>query len=182
MIIEDYANSSTVEVGGDRRLHTRSVSLDEASHVSLQGDYFLVCNGAYHQSFGGWHLYLKNTSTSKNCFIQVIQFAANQPGYFMLGHGGSTVGNATAITPVNLNLGSAKVAPVEAYHGSSGSLTFGTAPTFFIGGIVNAYQKHSEVFGGSLILGVNNSISVMWDWSITAGVVAIGIQFYFKDI
>lgn len=186
-VLQDALNQNTAAIDDDRRLHTQTIAIDEATRVSLDvGEYFLVCNGGGTSGGGthpsvltsGYQLWIKNTSTTQKCLIQSVSFSSSVNGYWHIGKGG-TLSSADYTAPVvNLNLSSSKTAPVEAWRGYTTAISFSSNPSRFLGGYISAYTKWVENFNGALILGTNNSIGVAWNGS---ALVAIGIQFFMKN-
>lgn len=182
-VIEDASNHNTVAVGDDRRLHTQTVAIDEATRASLDlGEYFIICNGgAGHAStIEGYVLWFSNTSATQNCLIQTVSISSNGIGFWHLSKGGTVSSYDSAATPVNFNLSSSKTAAVNAYKATSTitGIAFTVQPTKILGGHIAANSKWVENLNGSFVLGTNNSMGIMWSG---AGNVAVGIQFYMKD-
>ena len=182
-VIQDALNQNTAAVGDDRRLHTQTVAIDEATRASLEtGEYFILCNGTGggHSSVVNGHiLWMKNTSISQNCLIQSISVSSGGSGFWHVAKGGTVSNYDVTATAVNFNLSSSKTAPVEAFKATttSGGMTI-TGTSMIFGGHVTANAKWVEPLNGSLVLGTNNSIGMLWYGDST---VAIGIQFYMKD-
>lgn len=178
-ILEDALNGNTVAVSDDRRLFTEAVALDEATRISVElGNYFILCNGGNgHTNATGYVLWMSNNSNTQNCLIQNISISADSSGYWHLGKGGSVASYDSAATPVNFNLNSSNIAPISAFKGTSTGISFSSNPSKVSGGHVTANAKWVEIFGGSLVLGVNNAIGVSWQGT---GKVAVGIQFFMK--
>ena len=182
-VLQDALNQNTAAIGDDRRLHTQTVAIEEATRASLeQGDYFIVCNGgAGHAStIDGYVLWFNNTSATQNCLIQSISISSSGIGFWHLGKGGTVSSYDLEATPVNFNLSSSKTAPVIVYKATSTTtgIAFTVNPTKITGGHIAANTKWVEQLNGSFVLGTNNAIGVMWSGS---GNVAVGVQFYMKD-
>jgi len=175
--IEDGKGSGrTVEVGPNNRLATESkvsgrdffISRDDGqSYHVISEDATAVANEET--------IYLQNTSTTLNLFIDHIILATDTANKFRLKKVTGTAAGGSAKTPVNLNLTSSNAAAATAR--GDGSITGLTDDGDLEIIRVGADDTGEMAFGDQLILGQNDAIAVETEANAA---VEMTIDFHFE--
>lgn len=131
-------------------------------------------------------LLLKNTSDTRDLVVSYIRLetigaaAANVNAYWTVYTGGDYASGGTAVTPVNMNIGSA--------INAEGSFYDATASTIVTSGTLNAIDKtwvtnDNITYNkqGSLILPKNSCLTISWTGSTAAGTARARVSFYYND-
>jgi hypothetical protein len=131
-------------------------------------------------------LLLKNTSDTRDLVISYIRLetigaaAANVNAYWTVYTGGDYASGGTAVTPVNMNVGSAVSAEGSFYDATASTIvTSGTLNTIDKTWITNdniTYRKE-----GSIVLPKNACLTISWTGSTAAGTARARVSFYYND-
>ena len=180
MIKDGTGEGYLARVDNHHRIYTRAVTHSEAGQACEEEKYFMVSNtyGPPHARDDGWVLYLENADEERDMYIQELQISCAANGHWHMGFGGTISSGTTAVTPINLYVGSNIPAEVIAYKGSP--IYFSDNPSRSAGGHFQAYNKYIEEFHGELIVPVSKSISMYVDTDDANERIAVGFQFYFK--
>lgn len=131
-------------------------------------------------------LLLKNTSDTRDLVVSYIRLetigaaASNVNAYWTVYTGGDYASGGTAVTPVNMHVGSA--------INAEGSFYDATASTIVTSGTLNAIDKtwianDNITYNkqGSLILPKNSCLTISWTGSTAAGTARARVSFYYND-
>lgn len=142
--------------------------------------YNMVCESAS-TAAGAYTLYLKNSSTTANMFVSVIEFHSIENTKWKIWQVSGTAAGGTSNVPAELNLSKSIPADVVAMDNSGGTIT-GLTNTQQIGSHRNTANGDSEMnFEGSLILGPNDAIAVEMDAG-TTGITSHDLYFWYETI
>lgn len=178
-VIRGARNSIGADVTEDNQLLVKAVSESELEFVSEEkGDAYSV-SSTYGASANQEILYLKNTSSTKNLYID----------YFLGGGSGATIftvfkttdtAGGTTVTPLNLNFSAGNSADASAYGNASvtGITAASATDIIFFEGISAASQFAPLDLKGAVILGQNDAIAVTTSAAVT---VYCTLAFHFKD-
>jgi len=150
--------------------------------VDDQRAFNVFCTGAV--ADGEYVAYLKNTSTTRNLFIQLIRVGGDgtAPIIWKVHKVTGTAADGTTATAVNLNLTSG-IQPEATILQDGG----GTAISGLTSEGVIAYARHDDAasfdipFAGALVLGPQNAIAVESDDG-TMSIAECLIRFYYEDL
>tara|TARA_R110000822_G_scaffold59307_5_gene148033 strand:- start:281 stop:850 length:570 start_codon:yes stop_codon:yes gene_type:complete len=132
---------------------------------------------------GEYCFYLKNTSATRNLYIQHLEFHSTDACRLVIDEVTGTAAGGTVIVPSNLNLGSGLLG--EATSMGGGAAITGLTKVKQIGTHRNAALADSEMdYQGSLILSPNKAIAVEYDaeYGGTTGIIEIDAFFWFETI
>jgi hypothetical protein len=166
----------------------RDPSTDRAAVVNFEGKLFTISETHSLQHENSWYnentyqvigdvtlanatttvLHLKNTDATRNLVISYVRVQAIDPtggtappaaaNYFQLGLDETVSSGGTAVTPVNVNAGSGRVADVTATdNGPTMAGTFAELDRWYLDSDGGAQTWNKE---GSIILGLNDTFSV----------------------
>lgn len=177
-------NSRLVGVADDNRLNISSrtgkryyyISRDKAEcYIFASGDFISITTTGTETGI----LHIKNTSTTKNLYIENIRTCANQINKWKLyknSTGGTLITDETAGSSNNANISSGNVASATVYKGAdSKTVSGGTMLEHWI----NAIGHSTEIFDGALILGLNDSIELSVELA-SAGDICCRVVGYFE--
>ena len=129
---------------------------------------------------GNYVQYLKNTSTSKNLFVDDIYAGSLNDSVIKIWEVTGTAAAGTTISPANMNLSSGLSA--EAVVMGGGSTITGLTTVKQVGTMrVEAADDNHKEFNGALILGPNKAIAIEYDTG-TTGLCETNIEFHFETI
>jgi hypothetical protein len=130
---------------------------------------------------GAYTMYLKNTSSTQNLFISVIEFHSVENTKWKIWEVSGTAAGGAVNTPAELNIGKNIPAPVSAMDSSGGTIT-GLTNVTQLGTHRNTALGDSEMdFGGAMILGPGDAIAIEMDTG-TTGIVSHDLKFWMEDI
>ena len=134
----------------------------------------------YSATAGDYVYYIKNTSSTRNLFIQSLEFHSVEAVHWKIWKVTGTAASGTAITPGNLNLGSGKTAEATVMGG--GATITGLTTDRQIGTHrTEATGEAGMDFGEALILPPNSAIAVEYDTG-TTGLCEIDCLFFYEDV
>ena len=129
---------------------------------------------------GNYVQYLKNTSTSKNLFIDDVFCSSLNAAVFKVWEVTGTAAAGTTISPSNMNLASGLEA--EAVSMGGGSTITGLTVVKQVGHLrVSAASHDDKEYDGALILGPNKAIAIEYDTG-TTGLCETYIEFHYEII
>lgn len=127
---------------------------------------------------GDYVAYIKNISTTRNLFIEIIRLsAANAATWKVVTATGTATGGNT-VTPVSMNRGLNITAEVTALADDVGGFTAGSA--LIAMNRTPATTSSIIPFNDRLILGTGDAIALEYDAG-TTGIASSTIAFYFRD-
>lgn len=130
---------------------------------------------------GVYTLYIKNSSTTANMFVSVLEFHSANDTKWKIWQVSGTAAGGTSNVPAELNLSKSIPADVVAMDNSGGAIT-GLTNVQQIGSHRNQANGDSGMdFQGALILGPNDAIAVEMDTG-TTGVTSHDLYFWFESI
>jgi hypothetical protein len=190
LMIEDGSGTGRrVKVTLDNFLMTKSISEGYEAHQSHEnGKSFHVETGVSvpqtltSTATGGYHLYLRNDSTSEYLLIERLLCSTNTAGTVVAVIKNPTLGtisNHNTTTPANLNFSSGNVAQATCYTWNEtgnglGGITSGTTVA------TRGLAVGSSVFNleGTYVLSTNNSIGII----VTgAAETTVGLRFFYVN-
>lgn len=182
MFIEDGKGSGRkASVSDKQRLNVSSKTRKRMFYISRDDQ--LAFNGvmpSYSATAGDYVYYIKNTSSTRNMFIQSLEFHSIQAVHWKVWKVTGTAAGGTAITAGNMNLGSGKEA--EATIMGGGATITGLTTERQIGTHRTvATGETSMDFGEALILPPNSAIAVEYDTG-TTGLCEIDCLFFYEDL
>jgi len=180
--IEDgKGKNGKASVSSVQRLNVSSKTAPRMFYASR--DFGLAYNAVYDNitsAAGEYTAYLKNTSSTRNMFINHIEFHSAESVKWKIWHVSGTAASGETVTPTETNL--SKNIPAEAI-----AMAGDTAIT----GLTNIAQvgtHRSEAFGdsemdwsGALILGPGDAIAVEYDTG-TSGLCSHDIFFWYEGL
>ena len=189
MQIEDPRTGTTARVDSNQRLQVAAKASPVQHIVSEElEDAYQVIGEATPAVGTVIPLFITNNDTTKKCVLsyirlQVVGQSPTGPStaeYFSIRTGGSHTGGGTAVTPVNMHIGSSKSASVTAYKENTLVVVAGTEidrwyPTS--DGDTVAYNKE-----GALIIPAGGSIEIAYVGTGTVGLVYARASFYMEDV
>jgi len=174
--IEDGLTGDTAKVTTDNRLGTESKTANRDFFISRdQGQSYHVVSEDATAVANEETIYLQNTSTTLNIFIDHIIIATDTANKFRLKYVTGTAAGGSALTPQNLNKTSSNAA--AATSRGSGSITGLTDDGDLEIIRVGADDTGEMEFGDQLILGQNDAIAVETEANAA---VEITIDFHFE--
>ena len=177
-------NTYTAEVTADSQLKTRSVMVTPLHEASLSGNAFAWNAISANIDTTDCMLLVSNTSDSQNlvidhCYVQGD--IAGQIDFKLCDTTGLTLAG-TAVTGVNLNRTSGKVAPASAFADETASPAATVFFTFYQHLNVNAQTTTAPItrinFDSAIILGKNQAIGIDTILEPAAGFEATIIGYY----
>ena len=187
----------------------RDAGTDRAAKINSDGKLFTISENHALQHENSWYkedtyqvigdvtlanatttvLHIKNTDATKNLVVSYVRVQAIDPSggtappaaanYFQLGLNETVTSGGTAVTPVNVNAISGKVADVTATdNGPTMGGTFAEIDRWYLDadGGSNTFRKE-----GSIILGLNDTFSVRVVSDNTGGTAYARITFMMID-
>ena len=124
-------------------------------------------------------LYLKNTSTTRNMFIQQFHYGSDVDVLWMVGIV-TGIPSGVAMIPTNLNLGSARLAEADAYGGSpiTGIIYSGILET----NRTLAGGHSASILRDALILPPNAAIAIQAVSVAVNFAAEVSAEFHYEDI
>jgi len=185
-IIQDGTGQGYLaRVDSTNRLSTKTISTAGQNFYSRRNqDAYQVSTQVNIDTSNQPILFLENISSDKHLVITYIRMmsagaaASNETAYFTINVGGTYSSGGAAISPVNMFVGTAKLADTIAYSGSTPLVLSGFTE------IDRSHQANEMVTynkEGSLVLDTKQAISINHIGSTVAGVAYARISFYFID-
>jgi hypothetical protein len=185
MFIEDGKGSgkqaaittdNKLEVDSKAGKHYYFVSKDTGQcYIFASGDYITISTTGTETGI----LHIKNTSQTKNLYIENIRTCGDQIQKWKLyknSTGGTLISDETAGSKNNTAVYSGNTADATVYKGANAkTVTGGTMLEHWI----NAVGHSSEIFDGALILGFNDSIELSVELA-TGGDICCRVIGYFE--
>ena len=129
---------------------------------------------------GEYVFYLKNTSTTRNLFVQHIEFHGVQAVHWKVWEVTGTAAGGSTITPANLNLSSGLSA--EAICMGGGATITGLTTVKQIGTHRTEATGEGEMrYDDALIMGPGKAIMIEYDTG-TTGLCEIEVFFHYEDL
>jgi len=129
---------------------------------------------------GEYTAYLKNTSTSRNLHISIVEFHSVEAVKWRVWSVSGTAAAGESVTPTNLNLSSN--IPAEAVCMAGDTAITGLTAIAQIGSHRTPALGDSEMdFEGALILGPSDAIAIEYDTG-TGGLCSHDLFFWFESI
>jgi len=181
MQIEDgVGRGFLVSVSESHRLNVSAKTAPRPFYIARDdGRAFALDSIVASAAAGNIVLYLKNTSDTRNMFVDVICVSALNAALWKLSDATGTAAGGSVLVPGNLNRGSSLLAEVDSR--GDGSVT-GTASSARLGAVRSAASSSAEfTFGGSLILVPNQAIQVEYDAG-TTGAAEVAAVFHYEDV
>jgi hypothetical protein len=161
------------------RLNVSSKSQNRIFYISRDsGEAFNLVSTDSGATAGEYILYLQNTSTTKNMYVDRIEYHSANAALWKLWTVTGTAAGSSALTPTNLNRTSSKVA--EATARGDGAITGLTAGAQLATHRNAADGEGQMEFQGALILGPNDAIAVEYDTG-TTGAAEVDIFFWYES-
>lgn len=132
---------------------------------------------------GEYCFYIKNTSATRNIYIQHIEYHSEDAAVWKLFEVTGTAAGATAIIPSNLNLGSGLLAEATCMGG--GAAITGLTVVKQIGTHRTEALSEGEMhYDGALVLTPNKAIAVEYEKEYvgTSGLVEIDLFFWYETL
>lgn len=175
-IIRDPVTGIGQSVTADGQAVVRAIAESEVEHASHIGLSYMA-HSTYALTGGEEALYLENEDSDRDIVIEDVVTSTNIAGVVSVLEVTSGTATGTVVTPLNLNLGSAKVAQATVYGNAS---VTGTVD----GDIIAAHElaadtPHTFRFNGGLILPKNSAIAVRF--ATTATGIYVDILFHYED-
>lgn len=179
-VIKSGSSGNVASVNSDGQLEVKSVSESELEFISEKSGQAYTLTSTL--ATGGADveiMYLKNTSSTKNMYIDYFVGGASAAGIFTVFQTTSTPGGTTA-TPKNINTSSGNAADALCYGNAAvtGITAASATDIFFFEGVSAASQFATLDLKGAIILGQNDAIAVTFSVSAT---VYQTLAFHFKD-
>ena len=177
--------SYSAKVDSSNRLTTAAVTTSGQSYFSrINEDAYQVWGQVNIDTSSTPILYLENTSSNKDLVVTYIRVATagaadtNPNAYFAIMADCEYVSGGAVVTPINMNVGSARAAEALCYSGSTAlTLTSGNEiDRNFEANTTQVYNKE-----GSLILKTGASMCIHHIGSTVSGVAYARISFYYKN-
>lgn len=163
-IVDGKGRGYEAEVSSNNKLEVFSVSENEMTFISQKdGDAFMFATANHidipiaDTIYGVF--YLKNTSETKNLYIESIRACSTAVNLWNLYKNPTTstvIDDQTAGVKNTLNFTSASTADANVYQGTGTNFTGGS----LLENWVNDVGHSTEEYGGAIILGKNDSIGV----------------------
>lgn len=182
MVIEDgKGKSGNMSVSAAQRGNVSSKSKNRLFYISRDdGLAFNAIMPSFNAVAGNYVFYIKNTASDKNMYINHIEFHSVEAAVWKVFQVTGTAAAGTAITAVNLNLGSGR--PAESTIMGGGATITGLTVGNQIGTHRTTALSESEMdWGGGLILSPNTAIMVEYDTG-TTGLIEIDCLVHFETI
>ena len=176
MYLTDPTTGITAEVNSERKLRTYGVMEPELAHRSERNRNSYVWTASKDINATDSIIWLRNDSTTQRLHIYCIDVNSNVAGSWFIYCPTGTIADGDAITGVNLNRQSGKVALATCRADATGT----TPANYIFYGSSMASQNLCVPFLGSLILGYLDEVAV--DITTEATVLAqASILGYFVD-
>ena len=164
-------------VDSDSNLATRAVIELDFEHVSEHERQAYVATSTYNATGGQEIIYLQNTSSTLNLHIERVVCSTAATGIFTLFRVTSaSAAGGGAITPLNLFLGSANAAAVNAF--GDAEVTGGLSGTTIDAQDIPTVTPYDLELNGALILPQNEAVAITAEVS---GIVFASIFFFFEE-
>ena len=180
MQIEDgKGRGFQASVSESQRLNVSSKTAERIFYISRDnGLAFIAVSTVASAAAGSYAVYLKNTSTTKNLFIERVEYHSANAALWKLWQVTGTAAG-TALTASNLNLTSGT--PAEASVYGSAAVT-GLTTVKQLGSHRNTAGGEGEMsYHYALILGPGDAIAAEYDTG-TTGTAEIDIFFHYEDV
>ena len=182
MKIEDgKGKNGDMSVSAAQRGNVSAKTRDRTFYASRDDEQaFNALMPSFSATAGDYVFYIKNTSSSKNLFLNSLEFHSVEAVRWRVWQVTGTAAGGTVITPSNLNLGSGRTA--EAFCMGGGATITGLTLGNQIG--THRTQPLGEAgmdFGQGLILAPNTAIMVEYDTG-TTGLCEIDCIFHYEPI
>lgn len=192
MKIEDGTGKGYVaKVTANNRLLTRALTVSHQHHISdtIEEAYQVVTSaGGVNIAASKQNILLvENTSDTRDMVITYIRLetigaaAASASAFWTMEVGGLYSSGGTAVTPVNMHIGSSKNAQGLFYDGNGSAIV--TTGTF--NEIDRLYKANDQVIyrkEGSIVIPKNQSLLITHTGSTAAGVAYARVSFFYDDI
>ena len=181
-------NGYAAGVNEDNQLRVRAVTLSgEHFHNHHDADAYHVVFNQSPTAADDCFFYLENTSTTKDLIVEgvcvgVKDCTADDTVYFQVNDTG-TRNSGTAVTPVNMNTKTSKVAEATCEKGADldgGAATLASGSEFFrivFPGITDSANKF-YIFEMDLVLGYGKAMTI-WCGGSATGTFYINVPFYY---
>lgn len=182
MRLEDgKGKNGDMSVSVAQRGNVSSKNAERSYYVSRDdGLAFNAVFDSINAAAGDYTLYLKNDSTTRNMFIDTIEFHSVEAVKWKIWHVTGTAAAGEPVTPTNLNLASGKIAETTAMAGNT-PIT-GLTNVSQLGTHRSQALGDSEMdFHGALLLGPQDAIAVEYD-SGTTGDCSHDLFFWFENL
>jgi hypothetical protein len=190
MIIQDPATGIAAEVNGDQKLITISEqhALQHENAWYKENTYQVVGTVTIANATTTV-LHIKNTDSTRKMVISYIRVQAIDPAggtsppaavnYFSLGLNQTVSSGGSAVTPVNTNAGSGRVASVTATHnGPTVAGTLAELDRWYLSADGGTETWNKE---GSIILGLNDTFGINFTSDNTSGTAYARVTFMMID-
>jgi len=182
MKLEDgKGKNGDASVSAAQRLNVSAKSKNRLFYISRDdGLAYNAIMPSFSAASGEYVFYLKNTASSKNVYIDSLEFHSVQAVHWKVFECTGTAAAGTTITPTNLNLGLGREAEATAMGGGA------TITGLTIGPQVGTHRTQaggeaSMDWGGGLIVPPGEAIVVEYDTG-TTGLCEIDCLFHFETI
>jgi hypothetical protein len=164
MKIDDGTGSgSQVKVTTDNRLDTSSRSNPRVYYVSRNDGQAYTWSSAFSTATGEETISIKNTSTTKNLYIDSIRVGSANAAVWTLFQVTSGTAAGTTLTATNLNLTSSNAADSASFGNASVTGSLAGPVLDYIRTAANGEQELS--LSDALILGQNDEIAITYTGS-----------------
>jgi len=182
MKIEDgKGKSGDASVSSVQRLNVSSKNAERFFYASR--DFGQAFNAVFDNetvAAGEYSAYLTNTSTTRNLFINHIEFHSAENVKWKVWEVSGTAASGESVTPSNFNLASGQ--PAEATAMAGDTAITGLTQLKQLGSHRSEAGGESEMhYAGALMLGPGKAIAVEYD-SGTTGICSHDIFFWYEDI
>ena len=174
-------NNGPASVSAARRGNVSAKTAPRRYYVSRDDQQtFDAIQPSFSAAAGNYVQYIKNTSTTKNMYIDSAYAASLNAAVFKVWEVTGTAAAGTTITPANSQLSSGLLA--EATSMGGGSTITGLTTVKQVGTIrVPAADEKRRDYGGALIIGPNKAIAIEYDTG-TTGLCETAIEFHYETI
>lgn len=179
MIFEDgRGRGSKAGVSSDFRMETSTRSNSRSYYISRDdGQVYGVTSHDATAAAGTYILYFKNTSTSKDFYIDYIECGGVETALWKVWFVTGTAAGGSALTPTNLNKKSGNVA--SATVRGDDSIT-GLSTDGQIGALrTPANDSHLLAFDDTVVLGTGDAIAIEYDAG-TTGIAEVFMRGYYE--
>jgi hypothetical protein len=172
-------NTYTAEVSNAQRLKTDSCSKSALTCASELGDAYSVIAVDAGPVAAEYTLYFKNNSADEFHLYDMWSYGTDADVVWKL-HKVTGTASGTAITPVNLNVGSGKIADVTVAGGAAGvtGLTSAGVLLQWYNGIANTTNKWT--IDGAIIIPSGTAIAIEYDAG-TGGAAMLTLRGYYES-
>lgn len=170
-------NLNEAAVDSDSNLAVRAVIELDFEHVSEHERQAYVATSTFSATAAQEIISLQNTSSTLNLHVERIVISTSASGIFTTFRiTSATAAGGTAVTPVNLFLGSANAAAAAAFGNAdvTGGLSGDTVDAQDVG----TEAPYTREYNGALILPQNEAIAIT---AATNGIIFVSIYFFFEE-